>query len=1068
MKQIIIIFILFLSIMTLGLGAETINVPEDYETIQEGIVASVDGDSVLVAPGTYYENINFNGKGITLGSWFCTTQDTSYISQTLIDGGQNESVVTFENSEDTTSVLTGFSIINGSASNSNIHSHGGGVNCWEASPKLENLLIENNSASHGTSLGSGGGIYGYDSNLIIRNTIIRNNSAVDAGGGLVLNSFESILENVVIENNSAGSIGGGIYISLSSGILFENVTIKNNISYRGGGLYSYSSDPYLINVTIKDNTSEEKGGGLYCRNSPDIQFDIENRCNIYNNIGNGFGIGNDIFTEDYLDVIVDTFTVLHPTEYHATPLESFSFDIQNYMEEQVYDDLYISPEGSDTNSGLTIDDPLKTISHASMIIYADSLNPLTIHLSEGIYSNTTTGEIFPVNLTSYITLAGEDRDTVILDAEDVSRVVNLQNVNCIGLSQLSVVNGNSDDGAGIYCYTSSGSFENLYIMNNIAYIDGGGIYLGGSDVSITNTEITGNTAIGQYNSRGGGMIAGGGIVELENVAIYNNESLRGGGVYSSSGSLIIRSSTIHHNHAEISGGGILNWYPNMELEDVSIRYNTAGINGGGIYNHYNEGIILDSSNRCNIYQNNANSRCNGCDIYSEGFINVIVDTFTVMNPTDYHTSILENFEFDILHGFNGQIDADLYVSPDGDNMNSGLSADMPLKTIQYAASIIQTSNTNPHTIYLAEGTYSPFANDDFFPISLPDNITLTGVNRDNVILNGVGEYRVMSLVEMDNVIITNLTIDNGVAEKGGGIYCNNTDLVMENVIIKNCAAESYGGGLYIENESFLSLDNLLVVANMASSGGGIYCKDSGIFLNNFTIADNTGFEGSGLYQRSSAVTMINGIIWNNSFNEVYLINFLLDNVLTIAYTDLTNGIESIDVGYDSILNWLEGNITCDPQFTDIIHYNYCLMSNSPCINAGTAYYEYEDEVLIDLEEDEYYGSAPDMGAFEYGLVEADEFKIENVKCKISNYPNPFNPETQITFSLPETEHINLSVYNLKGQLVKILADEILPAGENNLIWNGKNELDRKVSSGIYLLRLKSDNETATKKIMLMK
>ncbi|MDP8221435.1 MAG: hypothetical protein P9X26_08820, partial [Candidatus Stygibacter frigidus] len=83
-----IMCIIFLVLMT-GAFATTIYIPEDYATIQAGINASEDGDEIIVSPGTYVENINFNGKAVILGSLFYTTQDTSYISQTIIDGNQN-------------------------------------------------------------------------------------------------------------------------------------------------------------------------------------------------------------------------------------------------------------------------------------------------------------------------------------------------------------------------------------------------------------------------------------------------------------------------------------------------------------------------------------------------------------------------------------------------------------------------------------------------------------------------------------------------------------------------------------------------------------------------------------------------------------------------------------------------------------------------------------------------------------------------------------------------------------------------------------------------------------------
>jgi pectin methylesterase-like acyl-CoA thioesterase len=93
--------------------AAVINMPADESTIQAAIRAAVDGDTVQVEPGEYVENINFKGKNIVVGSLFLTTEDTSYISQTIINGNKRSTVVMFENGENNSSVLSGFVITNG-------------------------------------------------------------------------------------------------------------------------------------------------------------------------------------------------------------------------------------------------------------------------------------------------------------------------------------------------------------------------------------------------------------------------------------------------------------------------------------------------------------------------------------------------------------------------------------------------------------------------------------------------------------------------------------------------------------------------------------------------------------------------------------------------------------------------------------------------------------------------------------------------------------------------------------------------------------------------------------------
>ncbi len=85
-----------------------------------------------------------------------------------------------------------------------------------------------------------------------------------------------------------------------------------------------------------------------------------------------------------------------------------------------------------------------------------------------------------------------------------------------------------------------------------------------------------------------------------------------------------------------------------------------------------------------------------------------------------------------------------------------------------------------------------------------------------------------------------------------------------------------------------------------------------------------------------------------------------------------------------------------------------------------------------------------------------------------NYPNPFNPETEILFQLPENEKINLSVYNLKGQLVRTLIDSYLPGGSHSVIWDGTDNQGKLAGSGVYFYQLSAGNINKTGKMVLLK
>ncbi len=103
-----------------------------------------------------------------------------------------------------------------------------------------------------------------------------------------------------------------------------------------------------------------------------------------------------------------------------------------------------------------------------------------------------------------------------------------------------------------------------------------------------------------------------------------------------------------------------------------------------------------------------------------------------------------------------------------------------------------------------------------------------------------------------------------------------------------------------------------------------------------------------------------------------------------------------------------------------------------------------------------------------GVANDDPFVTPVATALNRNYPNPFNPETTIRYALKETSRVKISIYNLKGQLIRSLVDDSKAAGNYSVIWNGKDDRGASVSSGIYFYRMEANNFSATQKMMLMK
>ena len=86
----------------------------------------------------------------------------------------------------------------------------------------------------------------------------------------------------------------------------------------------------------------------------------------------------------------------------------------------------------------------------------------------------------------------------------------------------------------------------------------------------------------------------------------------------------------------------------------------------------------------------------------------------------------------------------------------------------------------------------------------------------------------------------------------------------------------------------------------------------------------------------------------------------------------------------------------------------------------------------------------------------------------ANYPNPFNPETTISYILPEASKVQINIYNLLGQHVKTLVNEFKPVGDYSVQWDGTNDAGEKLTNGVYIYRMQAESFVESKKLMMIK
>lgn len=291
--------ILFLSCkVTTAAILEVGPVGYDYTSIQEAIndAAYTENEVILVHDGTYVENIDFQGKAITVRS-------ENGPDACFIDGNASGSVVTFSFAEGENSVLEGFTIENGLAET------GGGIYCSKSSPSITDCIIFGNR-----SRGNGGGMACLsDSSPEITYCTIHSNTSENDGGGIYCDHSSPQIIHCTFSQNTAFWHGGGMYTDNYSSPVISKCTVGRNTALwgDGGGMYSfYYSQPEVLDCIINDNTAAWGGGGIFCGGNSSATI---SDCIIHHNKAEDEGGGGIYCANSYSSTIRDCIIICNFT-----------------------------------------------------------------------------------------------------------------------------------------------------------------------------------------------------------------------------------------------------------------------------------------------------------------------------------------------------------------------------------------------------------------------------------------------------------------------------------------------------------------------------------------------------------------------------------------------------------------------------------------------------------------------------------------------------------------------------------------------------------------------------------
>ena len=1092
-------------------------------SIQAGVDAAGQGDTIFVKKGTYFENVILNKKDVVvLGE----SKDS-----TIVDGQNLGSVFTLENptyNNNDVCTIENFTIQNGFAS------RGGGILVAYFSPQLINLNVINNNAGN-----EGGGIQCSNGSPTLDGLFIAGNHASYAGGGIYLdNQAQLTISNSTIVNNSANVYGGGIQVHHVSAAEFINCILWNNTTELNG-----YQQAHVASGTITINHCNIQGG----------QDAVVNEDIGFVNWGDENIDANPLFC----DPLNGDYTLAENSPCigsggNGDNIGAFELGCGFIYNGPVW---HVQTEGSDTEGDGSVDYPFGSIQYViDQIPDGDTILVATGYYNESftlverdiqIFGASQqdviiTGPIYLENSQSGLsvfTVNNESGNGIVITSNenDENAYPTLDSVtvkNCLGngieildsnpaLTYITVI---ENLGHGIWCSNSAPLFEHITVSDN--YLRP--VMSDNSEITITNSIVWNTIDLdiqmeddGQinitYSDIQGGWEGEGNIdsdplfcdPEIDNYFLAGNSLCINSGaegvtmgsfrtgcelpvmtllddnfeVYGNSGALYIFNNDYNIDYGSIDNIEIMDVSDNASIQlndDYSLQYETSegyyGLDAFSYAIHY--GDQNDTAQvGINVYLSNTVTSYVTTGQIEGGLTMLENSSLYAVSSNDAVYRFDSNLNFYYNLEVNGEInsastitnDHTVYIASTDNNLYSFNASGVTNPNWPRAMGSEVTASVTLDDL----GNIYVGTNNGIFQAITPNNETIWSYNCSAPIYSSAAissENKLYICTSDGRIICFDLTTLDPTLPSFDWLLPTGSEIISS-------PALDADGNIYIG----LMDGRLLKVDDTESSGSIVWEVATGGGITASPIIDAFG----NIYIGSLDGTFYNfspagELIWSTELGSELHSTAAIDGNGNLYVG--SKGSESDtdgDMSVSANLYCLDSTGALFSKFTsDGSIISPILLSGNKIFFGGTSGIVYKMILHTDnTSRDQYHamwgtfqgnnqrtGNQSDINLH----VVSDNFVIPREFALYQNYPNPFNPTTSISYDLPKNEFVSINVFDLMGRELKTLVNKEQVAGFRSVKWDATNNLSQPVSAGMYIYTIQAGNFRQTRKMVLLK